>query len=175
MPHRLQLQELVKKTVDCSNTPCTHAHAHRHTHTQCKASEVKESGESWHTHSKPTTTYTHIQTLGAYLRTGFVKLRPSRILLSGQIRYRPGRPQNVLWFFCGVWTFISPVRMQPIPSTFLKHWPGCVYSSVEICHSGWVKFFAYFNILFSSLNSVFIGKRECMLKHKECLFLYLTH
>lgn len=105
---------------------------HTHTHT-LQASEVKESGEGLHTHISPYEsphTYTHIQTLRVYLWAAFVKLRLSWILLSGQIRYRPGRPKKkrlgiLLQRVC----FHQPYENETNTFCFVKYWPKRVSSS----------------------------------------------
>lgn len=57
MPDRLQLQELAKKTLDCSNTIGKHTHTHT-----LQFSEVEESGAVSCTHKPRKLHNTHIQT-----------------------------------------------------------------------------------------------------------------
>lgn len=69
--------------------------------------------------------YTHntcIQTLGAYLWTPFVKLRLSKFLLSGQIRYRPNRTKKKKCGFDCTYILSSFLWDWNIPFTLRGSW-----------------------------------------------------
>lgn len=137
MPHRLQLQELAKKTADCSNNLCRHARTHAHT-ARFRSKRIRCS--LTYTHKPPwlTTHNTHtFQSLGAYLWAPLDKPRHSWILLSGQIRYRPSRLKKVAWFCCKRVRFHHPYESETNTFYFEKE---SSKSSQIIWLTRWVKF-----------------------------------
>lgn len=117
MPHRLQLQELAKKTVDCSNTACTHIHTH--------TARFKSKRIRWmltYTHKPPWITthlHTHSQPEGKSVgRLCQTKTRTNSAEWSDQISVRSTekRVQKLLRFRYSGCSFIGPVRMKPILS-----------------------------------------------------------
>ncbi len=123
MPHRLQLQELAKKTADCSNTPCTHTHMHTHTHTAGFRSK-RIRWRHTYTHKPPRVT-THYTLAHTFTPSGHICAQPLSnqdiaefcwVARSDTGQVDQKHVQKVLWFCYRVCAFISPVRMKPIPS-----------------------------------------------------------